>query len=167
MRTHPSLPRRGFTLVELLIVIMIIMVLAGLTVGAIRLVMRMRDEAKAKVQIELLATALDSYKATYGVYPPGDGSATSSEGLRTALYPPQGAADGDKVFLQQLAPSNGQGWGASGPILDPFKTFQDSGGTKVQSSYRYRSPGTRNLDFDIWSFGQDGVEGTGDDITNW
>jgi general secretion pathway protein G len=149
--------RSGFTLVELLVVIAIIVILSGMSLVGFQRVMRLRDEAKARVQITLLATALDGYKATYGVYPPGDGEEGSSSILRTELYPAKGAADGDKVFLPHLAPANNQGWGGTGPVVDPFK-----------GNFRYRSPGTRNVsDFDLWSLGHDGEEGTGDDITNW
>jgi general secretion pathway protein G len=167
LRIHSTTRRRrheGFTLIEILIVMMIIMILAGMTLGGIALVQRMRDEAKAKVQIGLLATALDGYKAVYGAYPAGDGSATSTTLLRTELYPAEGALEGDKVFLSDLGQVNGQGWGGSGPILDPFKNIGSDG---VASAYRYRSPGTHNVDFDLWSFGQDGIENTGDDIKNW
>jgi len=161
--------RRGFTLVELLVVIGIIVILMGMSIKGIQYVLRMRDETKARVQITLLATALDSYKATYGVYPAGDGSPESSVVLRTELYPAQGAVDGDKVFLSHLGPTNGQGWGGSGPVLDPFKnTATDKDGKTTMSAYRYRSPGLHNVaDFDLWSPGHDGVEGTGDDLTNW
>lgn len=162
-------PRRsGFTLVELLVVMAIIVILMAISVGGIQRVMRLRDESKARVQISLLATALDSYKATYGVYPPGTGDSTV---LRTELYPAQGAADGDKVFLSHLAPTNSQGWGRSGPVLDPFKNLvKNPDPTKPDdfSSYQYRSPGLKNVaDFDLWSFGADGKDGTPDDITNW
>jgi len=155
--TRADLRRSGFTLVELLVVIGIIVILSGMSLMGFQRVMRLRDDAKTRVQITLLATALDGYKATYGVYPPGDGGPTSTAVLRTELFPAKGAADGDKVFLPDLAPTNNQGWGGTGPVVDPFK-----------NNFRYRSPGTRNVsDFDLWSLGHDGVEGTGDDITNW
>jgi general secretion pathway protein G len=164
--TRQTSLRAGFTLVEMLVVIAIIVVLMGMSIKGIQLVLRIRDESKARTQITLLAAALDNYKATYGVYPPGDGSAESSTVLRTELYPAQGAVDGDKVFLSQLGQANSQGWGGTGPVLDPFKNIDSK--TSARSAYRYRSPGVNNVsDFDLWSFGEDGVEGTGDDLTNW
>jgi general secretion pathway protein G len=151
----PGLRRAGFTLIELLVVIAIILVLAGLTIGAMALVQRIRDESKAQVQISLLSTGLDSYKAEMGAYPPGNGDADSTVSLREDLYPPA-TPENQRVYLSDLGPSNGQGWGVAGAILDPYR-----------NPYRYRSPGVNNPDFDLWSLGHDGVEGTGDDINNW
>jgi len=71
-QTQPSAGRGGFTLVELLAVIMIIALLAGLVTPA---VMRSLSSAKAaavKTEIDLLHMALMNYKNEYGAFPPAD-----------------------------------------------------------------------------------------------
>ena len=69
-----SLPsrRRAFTLIELLVVISIIGVIAGLTLGVAKAVGKTRKIAVAKGELAQIQIALESYKAKYGVYPPGN-----------------------------------------------------------------------------------------------
>lgn len=67
--------RRAFTLVELLIVMAIILVLAGIVVGVQRGVYQKQSMARAEADVQAIATALESYKLRYGDYPwLGDGS---------------------------------------------------------------------------------------------
>ena len=68
---HPSSPcRPGFTLVELLVVIVIISMLAGLiTVAAIKARQRVMN-ARMKIEVTLLSHALEAYKEGMGEYPP-------------------------------------------------------------------------------------------------
>lgn len=72
----PVAKTSGFTLVELLTVIAIIMILAGIVVGVQRGVYSSQANAKAKAEIHTIATALEQYKATYGTYPRINNSAT-------------------------------------------------------------------------------------------
>ena len=130
----------GFTLIELLVVMIIIGLLAAL-VGP-RFI---RQEEKAKIkatkaQIELLGTALDTFRLDVGRYP------TTEEGLE-ALRTKPGALDRwDGPYLKKDLP------------LDPWG-----------KAYVYRSPGEHGP-FDIVSYGADGVaggEGDNRDITSW
>lgn len=133
--------QRGFTLLELLVVLGIIAMLAGL-VGP--QVMKHMGESKvkaAKVQIEDLAQTLDMYKLDVGSYP------TSEQGL-TALVE---------------NPGDIQRW--NGPYLRKAKIPLDP----WNNEYRYSSPGEHGK-FDISSLGADGKEGgegEDKDLNSW
>ena len=130
----------GFTLIELLVVMVIIGLLAAL-VGP-RFI-RQEEKAKikaAKAQIELLSTALDTFRLDVGRYP------TSEEGLEALRTKPGGLERWDGPYLKKDVP------------LDPWG-----------KAYAYKSPGEHGP-FDIVSYGADSVsggEGDNRDITNW
>ena len=131
----------GFTLLELLVVLGIIAMLAGI-VGP--QVMKHMGESKtkaAKVQIEDLAATLDMYKLDLGSYP------TSEEGLKALIESPEGA----------------KRW--NGPYLSKSKIPVDP----WQNEYHYVSPGEHGK-FDLFTFGADnkeGGEGEDQDIVSW
>jgi len=60
----------GFTLIEMLVVIVIISLLAGMVFGMIKMAGRYSDRAKTRRTIELLASAVEEFRAEYGKYPP-------------------------------------------------------------------------------------------------
>ena len=130
----------GFTLIELLVVMVIIGLLAAL-VGP-RFI---RQEEKAKIkatkaQIELLGTALDTFRLDVGRYPATD------EGLEALRTKPGGLERWDGPYLKKDLP------------LDPWG-----------KAYAYRSPGEHGP-YDIVSYGADGAsggEGDNRDITSW
>jgi general secretion pathway protein G len=130
----------GFTLVELLVVMIIIGLLAAL-VGP-RFI-RQEEKAKvkaAKAQIELLGTALDTYRLDIGRYP------STEEGLDALLRKPSSAEKWDGPYLKKDLP------------LDPWG-----------KAYVYKSPGDHGA-FDLLSYGADGVsggEGDNHDISSW
>lgn len=135
-----SAARNGFTLLELLVVMVIIGLLASY-VGPRYFAQIGKSEVKAaKLQIESLGKALDQYRLDIGRYPSTD------QGL--------------KALNEQ--PANEPRW--SGPYLkksippDPWGNL-----------YVYRQPGEHG-EYDLLSFGKDGTPGgTGEaeDITNW
>ncbi|HEY7162947.1 MAG TPA: type II secretion system major pseudopilin GspG [Candidatus Binatia bacterium] len=130
----------GFTLVELLVVMIIIGLLAAL-VGP-RFI-RQEEKAKvkaAKAQIELLSTALDTFRLDVGRYP------SSQEGLEALRGQPGGLERWDGPYLKKDVP------------VDPWG-----------KAYVYKSPGDHGP-FDLLSYGADGAPGgDGDnrDIASW
>lgn len=134
----------GFTLVELLLVVTIILILAGMVIPRMAGRTEQARRAAAKVDIETnIAMALDLYELDNGKYP------TTEQGLQALVAKPASAP----------VPSN---W--SGPYLKKKKIPVDP----WNRSYFFVSPGAHNPeDYDLYSYGSDGVEGGGDDITNW
>ena len=141
MKQHNTRKQTGFTLLELLVVLGIIAMLAGL-VGP--QVMKHMVEAKvkaAKVQIEDLAQTLDMYKLDVGSYP------TSEQGLDALIEAPDGAQRWNGPYLRK----------AKVP-LDPWN-----------NEYKYTSPGEHGK-FDITSLGADGKDGgeaEDKDLNSW
>ncbi len=135
----------GFTLIELMVVLVIIGLLAGL-IGP-RIVGR-TDEArrtKTEVQIQNFITALQLYKIDNGMYP------STEQGLQALVEAPT---------VGNLP----RKW-RDGGYLEKTKVPQDAWG----NDYIYLSPGLHG-DFDIMSYGPDGEpggEGDNQDITNW
>jgi general secretion pathway protein G len=131
---------RGFTLMEILVVIIIIGLLAALVgprlfgkVGTAKL-------KTAKAQIELFGTALDALRLDVGRYP------TSEEGLKALREKPSGMENWKGPYLPKEIP------------LDPWG-----------KPYIYKSPGEHG-EYDLISYGLDGApggEGENEDVVNW
>jgi general secretion pathway protein G len=133
--------KRGFTLMELMVVLLIIA-----AISAIAVPMYMNHLAKARVQtagvqVKQLGTILDMYRLDVGHYP------SSAEGLQALVTAPPGV---DR-------------W--AGPYLKNKDALTDPWG----DPYQYRSPGDHG-NYDLWSNGADGTEGgegENADITSW
>jgi len=137
--------RRGFTLIELMVVIVILGILAGLIVPRIMSEPDKAKKLKARMQIESIATALKMYKLDNGKYP------TTDQGLQALVEPP---SSGD-------IPKN---W-RKGGYLEKGKVPKDPWG----NDFVYLSPGIHE-DFDLISYGADGSSGGEDknaDINSW
>ena len=136
---------RGFTLIELMVVIVILGILAGLIIPRI---MGRPEEArrmKARVQMESIETALKLYKLDNGSYP------TTEQGLQALVEAPA---------VGELAKQ----W-RKGGYLEKGKVPKDP----WDNDYVYLSPGVHG-DFDLMSYGKDGEPGGEDeneDINNW
>ena len=130
--------RRGFTLVELLLVMVILAVLAAVVVPKFTGRSEQARLTAAKADIHQIEAQLDAFEVDTGRYP------SSEEGLQALLE----------------APTNVKNW--HGPYLKRMP--QDPWG----NPYVYRYPGSHNgTGFDLFSFGPDGRDGGSDDITNW
>jgi general secretion pathway protein G len=136
---------RGFTLIELMVVIVILGILAGLIVPRI---MGRPDEArraKARIQIESLETALKLYKLDNGNYP------STEQGLQALVEPP-------------TAGTPLKNWRQDG-YLEKGKVPKDP----WDNDFVYISPGVHG-DYDLSSRGADGEpegEGKNKDINSW
>ncbi len=129
----------GFSILELLLVLVILSILAGIV--GVRFAGQSAD-AKIKAaqsQLTEFGTALDTYEIKTGGYP------TTQQGLDALVEQPSGVDDWPGQLLAKGVPDDQ--WG---------------------NEWQYRMPGTHNTaGYDLYSFGPDGQQGGGDDITNW
>ena len=136
---------RGFTLIEIMVVMVILGILAGLIIPRI---MGRPEEArrtKARIQIESIETALKLYKLDNGLYP------TTEQGLQALVELPS---------VGKLASA----W-REGGYLEKGRVPKDP----WDNEYVYLCPGIHG-DFDLVSYGADGEtggEGKDMDINNW
>ncbi|MFH0763891.1 MAG: type II secretion system major pseudopilin GspG [Candidatus Omnitrophota bacterium] len=135
-------PAKGFTLVELMIVVVIIAAIAAMIVP--RLSGRSEQARVAVAQADIssnISMALKLYELDNGNFP------TTEQGLN-ALYTRPSSSP---------APIN---W--NGPYLET-KPVDPWG-----NPYQYKCPGAHNtMTYDLYSLGKDGSDGTADDIRNW
>jgi len=132
---------RGFTLIELMVVMIILGLLAALVVPRMFTRIGEARQKAAHAQIELLGTALDSFYLDVGRYP------TTSEGLEVLIIQASGV----------------DGW--NGPYLKKNEIPDDP----WNHPYHYESPG-KHGDYDLFSYGADNAEGgdgDNEDITSW
>lgn len=128
----------GFTLVELLLVLVILGVLAAIVVPKMAGRSEQARETAAKTQISAFSTALNAFEVDNGYYPKG------KEGLQDLLTPPK----------------NADNW--RGPYMDEVPN------DPWNQPYVYENPGKMNVaGFDLYSVGPDGRANTDDDITNY
>lgn len=175
----------AFTLIELMAVVTIIVILAGLVVGGLGFVTERQAKEKAKIQIALLSKAIEEYKLDMGTYPQMGNTVNTAiagtnqmnrlyqalfyEGYEFSVNPNRTdsttSPKATKIYLPDLDPrTSKQGWvntttGTTPPASLSTPFIQDPWGKE----YRYRK-GTRaqNPDFDLWSSGKDGLTQTGD-----
>jgi general secretion pathway protein G len=132
--------QRGFTLLEIMVVIVILGILASLVVPNLMGNKEQADRQKAVSDIVALENALDMYKLDNSRYP------TTEQGLEALVSKPQGEPEPrnykDEGYIRRLP--------------------QDPWG----NDYQLMSPGEHGK-IDIFSMGVDGEAGTDDDIGNW
>jgi general secretion pathway protein G len=140
-----STKRRGFTLIEMLVVITVIAILASLVTPMVFRNVGDAKAATARTQVEALGLALDAYRLDNDQYP------STAQGLQALRRLPAGepaARNWRGPYLKKSVP------------LDPYGR-----------PYIYRSPGQVNPEsYDLMSLGRDGQpDGTGEDadVTSW
>jgi general secretion pathway protein G len=120
----------GFTLLELLVVVVIIGVLTGFVAPRFFGQVGKSEVNTAKAQIDALGKALDQYRLDTGQYP------SNELGLKALVERPPSEPKWNGPYLRKNVP------------LDPWGR-----------PYLYRSPGAKGVDFDIISYGKDGQPG--------
>lgn len=131
---------RGFTLLELLVVMVIIGLLVGYVAPMYFKQVGKSEVKTAKAQIEAFGKALDQYRLDTGHYP------TTEQSMNALITKPADEGRWDGPYLKKKVPQDP--WG---------------------KDYQYKQPGDHG-EFDIVSLGKDGVPGgTGEnaDIGNW
>lgn len=132
----------GFSLIELMIVLVILGLIAGIVGPQAMKYLGKGKSQSAKVQIENISAALDMYRLEVGSYP------TSSQGLKALVSAPSGARGWNGPYLKK------------GDVpLDPWN-----------NEYQYKRPGTASQPYDLLSMGADGSaggEGEDADISLW
>ena len=121
---------RGFTLLELLVVIAIIGLLAAYVGPRYFTQIGKSEVTTAKAQIDSFTKALDTYRLDTGRFP------TTEQGLNALITAPAGIAKWNGPYLGKAVPTDP--WGRT---------------------YLYQAPGTNGRDYDVLSYGKDGVPG--------
>ncbi len=140
-RGQDAARQAGFTLVELLVVMAILVLLASLVAPRVIGYLASSRAKTTKVQIDNLSTSLELFMLDTGRYP------SNSEGLRALIQ----------------KPVNTKGWNG------PYLKGNTLPGDPWDKPYRYRFPG-RFGEFDVYSLGadnQEGGEGENRDVTSW
>lgn len=132
--------RAGFTLIELIMVVLIIGILATIVVPKFTGQTERARMTVARMELRNVGMALDRYEMENGGFP------TTDQGLKALMEKPTSSP----------VPRD---W--NGPYL------KDEPKDPWRQPYQYRRPSQNNLDYDLWSLGPDGQDGTADDVTNW
>ncbi|MEK7396806.1 MAG: type II secretion system major pseudopilin GspG [Candidatus Poribacteria bacterium] len=137
--------KKGFTLIELMVVIAILALLGGIVAPKVIGRLRQAKPQKAAIDVKAVGLALDMYAADNGQYP------TTEQGLQSLVTKP-------------TTPPDPLNW--NGPYVQPTD-FKDP----WNNIYVYTSPSTREgYDYELYTYGSDAQEGgTGEaaDVTNW
>lgn len=135
MTDYPRPQVRGFTLLELLVVILIIGLLVGIVAPRLMGQVSKSEVIAARAQLDALDKALNAYRLDVGRFP------TAAQGLKALVVSPGDEPRWRGPYLQGEVPADP--WG---------------------SPYQYKTPGPQGRDFDLLSLGHDRLPGgTGDD----
>lgn len=132
---------RGFTLLELLVVLAVLGLIAAIVSPQVMTMLSGAKSNSAKLQVETIGTALNYYQLDVGAYP------TTEQGLNALIDAPKDARNWRGPYIRKRQ-----------HLMDPWNR-----------AFLYRSPG-RKGPFDLYSLGADGKEGgSGDDadVGNW
>ena len=140
-RTKNARRSVGFTLLELMVVLLILTLLATIAAPRVTQYLRKAKAQTAKIQVDALGAAVDSFHLDTGRFP------TSDEGLRALVERPADTSRWDGPYLKKRE-----------SLIDPWG-----------HPYLYRNPG-QHAEYDLYTLGSDnreGGEGDAADIGNW
>lgn len=145
--------KQGFTIIELLVVISVILILFTIGAAGMGLAKKFAAKQKAKTEIYSLSTSIKAYELDYSDYPP--------DGI-TNLYLALTSNSKNGPYIEKSK------WNIDGAnrILDPWGKPYVYYNNVDGSTWAH----ARNVDsFDLYSYGPDGINnnGNGDDIGNW
>ena len=138
---HRTNNARGFTLIELMVVLLILAMLTTIAAPRVSKYLGKAKTQTAKVQVEALSAAVDAFILDVG-RPPSE-----AEGLNSLIGAPSSASNWDGPYVKKSA-----------SLIDVWNR-----------PYRYRQPG-QHSEYDIYTLGADDKEGGTDDdsdIGNW
>jgi general secretion pathway protein G len=133
--------RRGFTLLELMVVLLILALLGTIAAPRVTKYLRKAKAQTAKIQVDALGAAVDSFHLDTGRFPSND------EGLKALMDHPNDTANWDGPYLKKRD-----------SLIDPWG-----------HPYLYRFPGQHG-EYDVYTLGSDnreGGEGDAADVGNW
>jgi general secretion pathway protein G len=136
-RWHDAGAALGFTLLELMVVLLILALLATIAAPRVTHYLTRAKIGSARIQVDALGAAVDAFNLDVGRFP------TEEEGLRVLVDRPQDAQGWDGPYLRKRE-----------SLIDPWR-----------HPYRYRRPG-KSGDYDVFSWGADGKEGGEDDASD-
>ncbi|MCA9018383.1 MAG: type II secretion system major pseudopilin GspG [Planctomycetaceae bacterium] len=142
--------RRGFTLVEILIVLGIMVFLLAMVGPRLLGNKQKADIQAAKMQIGLFEQSLQSYVLDMNTFP------ETEAGLAALIEKPEGSSEGEGEGKKDK-------W--DGPYLQKTTLPKDPWGNDYQ--YEFPPSHGKGKDPEIWSYGPDGQDNTEDDIVNW
>jgi len=143
MRNHSHLTRQSgsrsaFTLIEVLLVLIILVILGSLAANVFTGTQDQANKKAATAQVGMIKTAMNLYRLNMNKYP---------EELSDLWEEPEDEDDAERWNEAYVEEIGEDPWG---------------------NDYQYRAEGEKNTDsYDFWSNGPDGEEGTDDDIGNW
>jgi general secretion pathway protein G len=146
MKISPNAPRSwmrsaGFTLMEMMLVLLIISLIMGGVAVMFQNFANNAEVVTTKTKVQNLEASLMAYRTNNGGYP------TQQQGL-------------DALVTQPTVAPLARMWK---PLAKPESLFDP-----WQRKMAYRNPGKHNPSgIDVYSFGEDGIDGTKDDIGNW
>lgn len=132
---------RGFTLLELMVVLLILALLASIAAPRVTKYLRKAKSEAASIQVHALTAAVDSFQLDTGRFP------TNEEGLKALVDRPNNTTNWDGPYIVKRD-----------SLIDPWG-----------KPYLYKIPG-RSAEYDVYTLGSDqkeGGEGDAADIGNW
>jgi len=190
-RRNSLLRSQGFTLLELLAVVILLVILVGMTIPIAVYVNRKVAITQTQADIKTLELAIERYKVDNGAYPTSSMMRAYFGGGQTMITNRALAiinsamlynqlSNSSKVYIQIKASQLASNKVVSGFVTNYYWTIVDHWNTPLNyvctrppvpiTARMVPTAGTGQVNvatFDLWSYGPDFVNGTADDVTNW
>lgn len=148
-----SQSRRAYTLLELLAVLTVIAILAGIVLGVGRRAAESGKSARARAELAAIAASLEAYKRTYGDYPRTGDPAR----LLQSLIGKKGPANADITARSLLEAAKFTFTNSGDPFANPATTLADPWGQAYVYVYKTTTP-WNNSSYLLYSIGPDGAD---------